>query len=533
MNDIQRRLYEIMKKVDAFCRNHDIEYYLGGGSALGAVRHGGFLPWDDDFDLYITRDNYNKLLKVHKDLQNIGLAFVDGNIYENYHNSIVRIVDQKSTMLAQHRMIDGTPKGFFVEFFIMDPMPKREEEKLIWQKKQWVYSMLRAVAFQAATLRSIDCVDKDLFVYYMNKYENDPKKTLSELKEELFNIKEEDSDEYMLRWGINYTRYDISMFGTPVYVPFEDTCLPVGKEQIEILRDLYGDDWMIIPDASQQETHDDVLLNTDVPYTEYVKDYDRFLDNNKIENAYLPRKKAIMENFFCSTSLLKKSYEFYDGLINNKLQKSGITAEKLKSFVINRQYDAVKESMKDWYNIQFSQLFASGKQYLSIGDERLYYTLVPILLSGEYSKVNKVFVWKKRKSVLKGKIKDLDEYVECIRSAYISLYYKDWERIKVCLSDAAEKFSMHEEQFDYIYLSLIADVKTNDDKTILEKLLKSTHKLIEKYPENHDINCIIGDIYLKLGDSIMAEKQYISVRKNTRNGMLRMYIDEILENIQH
>ena len=61
MKDVQKKLYDLLKKFDKICKDNDVEYYLAGGSALGAVRHKGFLPWDDDVDLFITRNNYIKL----------------------------------------------------------------------------------------------------------------------------------------------------------------------------------------------------------------------------------------------------------------------------------------------------------------------------------------------------------------------------------------------------------------------------------------------------------------------------------------
>lgn len=64
MNELQQRLYGLLKEVDGICKRNDITYYLAGGAALGAIRGGGFLPWDDDIDLYITRKNWDRLVEV-------------------------------------------------------------------------------------------------------------------------------------------------------------------------------------------------------------------------------------------------------------------------------------------------------------------------------------------------------------------------------------------------------------------------------------------------------------------------------------
>lgn len=62
----QKILYEILYKVDDFCKAHDIQYFLVGGTLLGAVRHQGIIPWDDDIDIAMTRDNYELFIKEYK-----------------------------------------------------------------------------------------------------------------------------------------------------------------------------------------------------------------------------------------------------------------------------------------------------------------------------------------------------------------------------------------------------------------------------------------------------------------------------------
>ena len=69
MNRQQQELTKILKKFDHFCLKYGIDYYLCGGSALGAIRHNGFLPWDDDVDLDITRANYQKLQECSDKLE--------------------------------------------------------------------------------------------------------------------------------------------------------------------------------------------------------------------------------------------------------------------------------------------------------------------------------------------------------------------------------------------------------------------------------------------------------------------------------
>ena len=64
---LQDKILEIAVYIDEFCRENDIEYCLMGGSALGAVRHGGFIPWDDDLDIFMTPQNYEKFAKAFEE----------------------------------------------------------------------------------------------------------------------------------------------------------------------------------------------------------------------------------------------------------------------------------------------------------------------------------------------------------------------------------------------------------------------------------------------------------------------------------
>ena len=66
VHDVHVVLLEMLKDIDALCRKHNIPYFLNGGTALGAVRHKGFIPWDDDADISMMREDFDRFREVVK-----------------------------------------------------------------------------------------------------------------------------------------------------------------------------------------------------------------------------------------------------------------------------------------------------------------------------------------------------------------------------------------------------------------------------------------------------------------------------------
>lgn len=119
LRKIQLRALEILKVVDLICKKHNIPYWLEGGALLGAVRHEGFIPWDDDIDIQILRKDYKKLLKIlQKDLPD-NLVVQSRETDEMYMDRIMKIRDRDSSVvLTQGKK--GKYDGVFIDVFAMD-----------------------------------------------------------------------------------------------------------------------------------------------------------------------------------------------------------------------------------------------------------------------------------------------------------------------------------------------------------------------------------------------------------------------------
>jgi lipopolysaccharide cholinephosphotransferase len=84
IKDVQKRILEIMLFIDELCHMNNIDYYIMGGTALGAVRHGGFIPWDDDLDIFMSPSDYRRFKEVLKKSNNNMFELQEWKVVENY-----------------------------------------------------------------------------------------------------------------------------------------------------------------------------------------------------------------------------------------------------------------------------------------------------------------------------------------------------------------------------------------------------------------------------------------------------------------
>jgi len=142
LREVQLISLEICKKIDQICDEQDIRYYLYAGSLLGAVRHKGFIPWDDDVDVVMPRPDYERFLaymQAHQDellplrLYNIGLQ-------PDYPYMISRVSDERYILEVENE--DPYGIGVFVDVYPWDGVGQSEEEMMRRKKKATRYSSL-------------------------------------------------------------------------------------------------------------------------------------------------------------------------------------------------------------------------------------------------------------------------------------------------------------------------------------------------------------------------------------------------------
>lgn len=140
---LQLKLLDILKAFDEICRKHQLRYYLEYGTLLGAVRHGGFIPWDDDLDIAMPRPDYEKLILHAKEWFSYPYEFVCFENDADYPLQFGKVQDASTTIVERpHLYYLG---GAYIDIFPLDALPDDEAE----QRKHYAqYRKLKKLLYQ-------------------------------------------------------------------------------------------------------------------------------------------------------------------------------------------------------------------------------------------------------------------------------------------------------------------------------------------------------------------------------------------------
>lgn len=133
LKEIQTIELDILKFIDRVCRANNLTYYLAYGTLIGAVRHKGFIPWDDDIDIIMPRKDYEKIIKIMgKGIGNYGMVCVETN--KNYNYPWGKVYD-KRTSLKEIGKFQIVEYGLWVDIFPIDGLGETKEEALKMTEK--------------------------------------------------------------------------------------------------------------------------------------------------------------------------------------------------------------------------------------------------------------------------------------------------------------------------------------------------------------------------------------------------------------
>ena len=263
LNDTQRYILYVLQEVTRVLEELNIPYFMQGGTMLGAIRHGGFIPWDDDVDLGIPRAEYDRMLKeVAAHLpENLELRTYDDETDHHYY--FARIVD-KRYQIRRMGSIEERLENIWVDLFPLDGMPNGFVS-CQWHKMRLLVTRLKfhLSCFEKVNIKrpGRPLVERIIIRFAMITHVGswwNTRKQLDKLDRLLKKYPPEKSDYLVNFTGQTSFKFN-EMFKKEIYgqgktYPFENMTL-IGPEQYDpYLKSLYGD-YMTPPKESDRNAH--------------------------------------------------------------------------------------------------------------------------------------------------------------------------------------------------------------------------------------------------------------------------------------
>lgn len=146
LEEQKKILTEILSDFDRVCRENGIAYSIAYGTLLGAVRHKGFIPWDDDVDVVVTREEYNRLRSILNQQLKDEHYFICAEDDRGFSAPLAKIIDRRTILRQLEHHSDRTDLGVYIDIFVLDYIPDdpamREKtlRKSVLLRKIWSFS---------------------------------------------------------------------------------------------------------------------------------------------------------------------------------------------------------------------------------------------------------------------------------------------------------------------------------------------------------------------------------------------------------
>lgn len=303
MTGLQEKIFEIMKTFDRVCRENGLHYYMMGGTMLGAVRHKGFIPWDDDADFGLPRKEYEALLRLPEE------SFPEGYRLRHFTKeagvpyAFIRLEDERTTCVEARRSGSGYVGGVYIDIFPLDGdvnvLPLRILKELRTKfKKKLLYAHIaekgavRNLVKRLVMKAIVKHTDSDVLVRALDALV----RAYGERKEKLPQWGEARYSNYLGHWGrkesiprrvfdgeIRYRKYTAFDFrrgerieaqpeGRSSEYEFEGYLFFGPVDNAAYLTALYGSDYMIPPTEDARGGHPAAVIELDRSYHDKKKE---------------------------------------------------------------------------------------------------------------------------------------------------------------------------------------------------------------------------------------------------------------------
>lgn len=271
MTELQAKEFELLKIFVDICDRYELTYYLVCGSALGAVKYGGFIPWDDDIDVALPRKDYEMFLKVAPAELPDWVFLQNYRTDRNYPAMGSKLRNSNTTFIESDVARIPMHHGVFIDVFPLDGYPQTPSERKLFEKKRWRAYRRRYTRFYPPIHRDIGLTVNSL-LYWAFGWFADTNSACAEAEQLAMMYPPEESklwcnfansmrdEEFVPR----------EQYGEGAWAEFEGLKVRIPSDFNAYLTQKYGDYSKDPPKSMQVPSHGHVV-DLEKPYTEYLK----------------------------------------------------------------------------------------------------------------------------------------------------------------------------------------------------------------------------------------------------------------------
>lgn len=264
---------ELLKKLDQVCRKQGLRYAAIHGTLLGAVRHQGFIPWDDDVDIAMPREDYDRLLALAP--QAFPEPFflqIPANTENVFYGGYAKLRRSGTAAIEPQHKGRNCHQGIWIDIFPLDFCPE-DGEKRKWLQRRITFwqRLLMAKLYRPGHGMPEDINPKVLSFYYLLARCLRRRWIRSRLEQLFRKCRKSDKVAILACYYGDYPNpnvYPASLFDSMTEVLFEDFQIPVPDNYDVILSERYGSHYMDMPEKGKRLSHKDIVFFTDQSWWE-------------------------------------------------------------------------------------------------------------------------------------------------------------------------------------------------------------------------------------------------------------------------
>lgn len=273
IRQIQLRELEILKSLKEVLDKHDLPFFIIGGTLIGAIRDKGFVPWDDDIDLMMMREDFETFYAHPEWLEGTNFLLQRSNAKVNQHLTGMTFKDRTTTFINKHSVHESIMHSMFIDIMPLDyrPVGKFKRNLQIFYAMLFsLYNADRMPDHQGKLLRTLSWLPLKLVPGRAAKY-----KIWSWAQRKMVQLDDPASNEVVeLGVGLKSLRRKVpaAYFKETVEIPFEDMTVtaPVGYDKY--LRSVFGDYMQAPSKETQKPKHNTYLVDTEMPYNDAIRE---------------------------------------------------------------------------------------------------------------------------------------------------------------------------------------------------------------------------------------------------------------------